>query len=99
MSPFNIKIEHAGKEITLTIIPENDYFKIVYFGAIVGAIRKVETDRKIEIEWELVEADEVEPGNLPWYDYKQSYTEDEPEFNLQLPEINRIAGAIENELS
>lgn len=91
-SPFNIKIDHKGKELTLTIIPEEDYFKIVYFGGIIGAIRKTGS------EWELMETEEIEPGDLPWYEYKQSYTEEEPELRLSLPEINRIAGAIENEI-
>ncbi|TKC09964.1 hypothetical protein FA048_07065 [Pedobacter polaris] len=90
MEPFNIKINHNQQEITLTILPEKDYFKIVYFGAIVGAIKQLDHD------WELVAEDEIEPGILPLYDYKQSYSDDQPKVVLNLPEINQIAGEIEN---
>ena len=90
MEPFNIHINHKGKEITLTIKPEQDYFKIIYFGGIVGAIRKLGTD------WELVEEQEMEPGDLPLYDYKMGYDEDHEKLELNLPEINQIAGEIEN---
>lgn len=40
MSPFNIKVRHSGQMITFTVLPEEeDRFKIIYFGAILGEIR------------------------------------------------------------
>lgn len=90
MEPFNIRIHHQNQDITLTILPENDYYKIIYFGAIVGAIRQLKYD------WELVPEEEIEPGNLPPYDHKQGYDTDSPKLELHLYEINQIAGEIEN---
>jgi hypothetical protein len=90
MEPFNIRIPHKGREITLTIQPEKDYFKIIYYGGIVGAIKNYDTD------WELVAADEMEPGNLPLYDYKMGYGDNHEQLELNLLEINQIAGEIEN---
>lgn len=93
MEPFNIKINHLEKEITLTISPEKDYYRIIYFGGIIGAIKKLGHD------WELVPEDEIEAGDLPIYDFKQSYANDQPKLTLNLPEINQIAAAIEKETS
>jgi len=88
MEPFNIRIPHKGKEITITIQPENDYYKIIYYGGIVGAIRNHGTD------WELVAEEEITPGDLPLYDYKMGH-DDHEKLELQLFEINQIAGEIE----
>ncbi|RZL46805.1 MAG: hypothetical protein EOP00_13845 [Pedobacter sp.] len=90
MEPFNIKISHHNNEVTLTILPEKDYFKIIYFGGIVGAIKPVGH------EWVLVEEEEIEPGDLPLYEYKHGYADERPKLELNLPEINRIAAEIEN---
>ncbi len=89
MEPFNIRITHYGKEITLTINPENDYFKIIYYGGIVGAIKKVGE------QWELLKEEDIEPGGLPLYDYKKGYGDDHKKLELQLPEINLIAEEID----
>jgi len=35
---FNIKFGYGQKEVTLTILPQKDYFKIIYFGGIMGAV-------------------------------------------------------------
>lgn len=92
MEPFNIHIPHKGREITLTIQPHSDYFKIIYNGGIVGAIRNHGND------WELMEEQDIAPGDLPLYDYKMGYNEEE-KFELHLFEINQIAGEIENVIS
>jgi hypothetical protein len=90
MTAFNIDIELDDQQITLTIIPKDDYFKIVYSGGILGAIRKQESD------WILLEAEEIEPGELKPLDYKQ--TEDRHQITLGVAEVNQISGAIENHL-
>ncbi|MFI5452939.1 hypothetical protein ACHMWN_12370 [Pedobacter sp. UC225_61] len=89
MEPFNIHIQHNGEEITLTVLPEKDYFKLIYFGAIIGAIKETEG------EWELLEEDEIEPGALPLFEYKNGGHE-QLKFELNLPKINQIAAEIEN---
>ncbi|HTM99488.1 MAG TPA: hypothetical protein VL088_12115 [Pedobacter sp.] len=89
MEPFNIHIHQNDKEITLTVLPENNYFKLIYFGGIIGAIRELDG------EWELLPEEEIEPGGLPFYEDKKSFT-DQPELILSLPKINQIAAEIEN---
>ena len=90
MKVFNIYIEHNDQQITLTIIPKDDYFKIMYSGGILGAIRKQGSD------WILLEADEIEPGEPAPFDYKQ--TADGHHITLGVAEVNLISGAIENHL-
>ncbi|WP_131539336.1 hypothetical protein [Pedobacter nototheniae] len=92
MNPFNIHIIHKQHNLTLTILPEDDYYKIIYFGGIIGAIRNRGT------EWELVPEDEIEPGDLPPFDYQHN-EQNRPELHLNTLEINQIAGEIENHLS
>lgn len=52
MTAFNIEIDHNDQALTLTIIPKADYFKIVYLGSVLGAIKKQESD------WILLKAEE-----------------------------------------
>ena len=62
MEPFNIKIKYHSNEITLTILPaENNIFKIIYFGGILGA---VQLDHE---EWYFRPIEEIEAGSLPYY--------------------------------
>jgi len=61
MEPFNIKISIADCQITLTILPTSDYYKIVYYGGILGAITVVNS------HWELVAPENLEAGDLPPY--------------------------------
>jgi hypothetical protein len=89
MEPFNIHIQHNDEEVTLTVLPEKDYFKLIYFGGIIGAIRESEG------EWELLEEEEIEAGGLPLFEYKNGIN-DEQKFELNLPKINQIAAQIEN---
>ncbi|MFD0941498.1 hypothetical protein [Pedobacter boryungensis] len=90
MEPFNIHIQNNDEQVTLTVIPEKDYFKLVYFGGIIGAIKESEG------EWELLEEDEIEPGLLPLFNYKNGVNNEELKFELSLPKINQIAAEIEN---
>jgi len=89
MEPFNIRIPNNDEEVTLTILPEQDYFKIIYFGGILGAIKEFEG------AWELLPEEEIAAGDLPFYDYKHG-VDDQPKLELNLPKINQIAAQIEN---
>ena len=93
MEPFNIKITHLGKEVTLTILPEEDYFKIIYYGAIVGALKNQGS------EWEIIPEEDITAGDLPLFSHQQSYKEDVEPLTLNLIEVNQISLAIEKELS
>ncbi|TDO24095.1 hypothetical protein [Pedobacter duraquae] len=64
MDPFNIKTGFGEHEVTLTILPhENGYYKVIYFGGVLGAVR-YENDTDL---WEVVPPEEVEAGDLPLY--------------------------------
>jgi len=63
MEPFNIKVGFGEREVTLTIMPHEAYYKVIYYGGILGAVR-FENDTDL---WEIVPADEVEAGDLPMY--------------------------------
>ena len=90
MKAFNINIDHRGKELTLTIIPFEDYYKIVYFGGILGAVKQVGSG------WILLTQEQIDPGQFAPYDYK--LTPEGEDISLGIDEINQIAGAIENHL-
>ncbi|MGF1922714.1 MAG: hypothetical protein ACQUHE_00940 [Bacteroidia bacterium] len=92
MDPFNIQIEDEQELLTLTILPENDYFKIVYFGGVIGAVRKLDS------EWLLLTEEEIEVAGLPLYDYKKGLGM-EAKLELDLPKINQITAQIENFIS
>ncbi|MEJ7558171.1 MAG: hypothetical protein WKF66_07665 [Pedobacter sp.] len=62
MEPFNIKIGYGDNNVTLTILPTSDQqYKVIYFGAILGAV-KYEADC-----WDLVSEEELQAGDLPFY--------------------------------
>jgi hypothetical protein len=64
MKPFNISIGFGEKEVTLTILPEKKgYYKVLYYGEIVGAIRP-EADGE---GWEQIPDEEISVGSLPQY--------------------------------
>ncbi|TCD11004.1 hypothetical protein EZ449_05755 [Pedobacter frigidisoli] len=88
MTAFNIKFEHEGKKVTLTIIPKDDYYLIVYFGGILGAIRNRDTD------WMLLKKEEINNGALSYYDHSSESSA--IKITLGTAEINQIAGEIEN---
>ena len=89
MEPFNIRIQNNEEAVTLTVLPEKNYFKIVYYGGIIGAIKEFDGG------WELLAEEEIEVGDLPFYDYKHG-VDDQPKLELNLPKINQIAAEIEN---
>lgn len=92
MEPFNIHIVHNNQQLTLTILPTADYYKIIYYGGIVAGIRKSGD------EWLVMEEEEIEPGDLPMYDEKKGLSE-EPALELNLIQINQIAVQIEKHQS
>jgi len=66
MEVFNIKIGYGENEVTLTILPtEEGYYKVIYFGGILGAVRQ-ETGGE---GWEKVPDEEVIAGDLPLYQH------------------------------
>jgi hypothetical protein len=65
MTAFNIEINHNDQAIKLTIIPKDDYFKIVYLGEALGIVKKQEAD------WILLKAEEIDPEELV-ADYKST---------------------------
>lgn len=72
MEPFNIKIEYHDRDVTLTILPEPDhkgYYKIIYFGGILGALYFDGED------WVMVQPEDVVAGDLPLYnpDLKENH--------------------------
>lgn len=89
MDPFNIKVNLSEKESTLTILPTANCYKVIYFGAILGAIKKENN------YWNLLPEDEIEAGELPLFDYQKSYAIDEPKPVLTKKLINEIAEQIE----
>jgi hypothetical protein len=90
MDPFNIKIEIADQTVTLTILPVNsELYKIVYYGGILGAIRK----EGIQSTWEAVPIEELTAGDLP--NYQKSSNSDHQEVNLDASTIKQIGEAIE----
>ena len=88
MVPFHIQIDHGDDKITLTIIPKKDYYIIVYFGGILGAIRK------IGLDWILLQQEEIDPGMLEYFDHKLNA--EATQVSLGVHEINLIAGEIVN---
>jgi len=88
MTAFNIEIDHNDQAIILTVIPKADYFKIVYLGGILGAIKKQESD------WILLKAEEIDPEGRA-LDYTLTRNN---HLSLGVAEINQISGAIENQL-
>ena len=88
MVPFNIEIDHGEDKIILTIVPKEDYYIIVYFGNILGAIRKTGAD------WILLQREDIDPGTLKYFDHKLN--SQDMHLSLGIHEINLIAGEIEN---
>lgn len=88
MEPFNIKISHGSRQLTLTILPlEDDVFKIIYYNGILGGVKK---QRK---QWELLSLDEVAGEDLPFYEPKHG--EDRIEIELTEQIADRIGVEIE----
>lgn len=88
MEVFNIKIGFGDNELTLTILPAEEYYKVIYYGGILGAVR-LESDNET---WEKVPDEEVEPGDLPLY--KHDLTADRLDVVLDEPTVQRIGEEI-----
>jgi hypothetical protein len=81
MEPFNIRILYKGKEVTLTILPENNMiFTIVYFGGVLGAIQKNGA------EWKLLNGEINSESGLPGYRTCHNNSRTEIEFNNHVAE-------------
>ena len=89
MEPFNIKVGFGDNEVTLTILPMVDFYKVIYYGAILGAI-KYENDTD---GWEIMSRDEYEAGDLPFYTHDLS--SDRLEFVLDDNTVDHIGTEIE----
>lgn len=87
MEPFNIKIWLTEQPITLTVLPTSDYYKIIYFGGILGAITFKNK------QWKLVPPEEVEAGDLP--PYHNNTDEIRKEIVLNEQNIQKIGEEIE----
>ena len=92
MEPFNIKVGFSENEVTLTILPTENFYKVIYYGAILGAVKyKNDTDG-----WELMSRDEYIAGDLPFYIHDLS--SDRLEFVLDDNTVDHIGTEIENAL-
>jgi len=58
---FNIRLEYRTEEVTLTILPREKYYKVIYFGGVMGAVYCVAG------KWNWIEAKDLEGGDLPMY--------------------------------
>lgn len=58
---FNIRFGYGEKEVTLTILPDDDYYKIIYYGGILGAVYNLDG------EWDFLEVENLQAGDLPFY--------------------------------
>lgn len=91
MEVFNIKIGYGDNEITLTILPTaQKYYKVIYYGGILGAIRL----KKDHSSWEQVPEEEIEAGDLPFY--KHDINADRPDILLDENTIRKIGEEIEH---
>ena len=91
MEPFNIKVNIATKEITLTILPiAANVYKLIYNGGIIGGIDLSAKRHK------FVEPETLEPGGLPLYDYKKGVVAEEP-LTLTNDVMDQIALEIEQQ--
>lgn len=90
MEPFNIRITAKSKETTLTMLPIDNEggFKVIYNGAILGAIKKNDT------VWAALADEEVEAGDLPLYKIK--FGEENSDIELDQTTVSMIGTEIEN---
>jgi hypothetical protein len=90
MEPFNIRIIVQGGRVALTILPEGNLFKIVYYAGILGGIKYLKESNK----WVIVPENELTTSDLPPY---QHHSEDgRLEVKLDEATIAQIGKEIEN---
>jgi len=91
MEVFNIRIGFGENELTLTILPtEEGYYKVIYFGGILGAVRLDDEQHG----WEKVPDEEIEAGDLPFY--KHDLKGDRLDIVLDEQTVQRIGEEIHN---
>ena len=64
MEPFNIKIGFGKNEVALKILPTTEYYIVLYYDCIVGAI-KLDEDGD---SWEQVPDENIAKGHIPLYE-------------------------------
>jgi len=93
MEPFNIKITSQNQPIVLTVLPtDKGYYKVIYFGAILAALKQQESNI-----WELIEREEMEAGDLPYY--LPNAAGDRIEIILDQKFVADVGAAIEAEIA
>lgn len=85
---LNIRIGYGKKEVTITLVKHRDYYKVIYFGGIMGGIQHFDG------EWELMDPADVEAGDLP--PYTPDLKGDRLEMVLDEHTINAIGKEIEH---
>ncbi|WP_158799737.1 hypothetical protein [Pedobacter sp. L105] len=88
MEVFNVKIGFGENELTLTILPTDNYYKVIYYGGVLGAIRPEDN----HASWEKVPDEDVEAGDLPLY--KHDLTADRLDIVLDESTVNLIGEEI-----
>lgn len=84
---FNIKIGYGTREVTLTMLEHEDYYKVIYFGGIMGAVQQTDGD------WVLMNPEHIEAGDLP--QYAPDLKVERLEIVLDEPTVNAIGREIE----
>lgn len=87
MQTFNIKTTYGDEQIVLTILEENNYYLVIYYGGIFGAVRQPKGN------WEKVPDDDIVTGHLPQYEPGQPGERVEIEWNEEL--VQDIGSEIE----
>ena len=62
METFNIRTKYGQEEVVLTILEESEYYLVIYYGGIFGALYKECKN------WELLTDNEIAAGHLPRYE-------------------------------
>ena len=94
MKPFNIKIQVAEEEVTLTILPyDQDCYRVIYFGGILGALKRHKSSSK----WELLPFEEAIGDDLP--PYTPNDDEDRIEIALNTDIVEEITREIVKHVS
>ena len=89
MEPFNIKVGYGEREVTLTILPTDGYYKVIYYAGILGAIR-YDHDAGY---WEIVPPEELPVADLP--NYVHDLSSDRLEIVLTDETVAEIGNEIE----
>ncbi|RYD81135.1 MAG: hypothetical protein EOP55_00010 [Sphingobacteriales bacterium] len=94
MEPFNIRIKHKWRYITLTILPfDEKYFDVIYFGGILGVLCKKRH------RYTSIGLEKIIGRDLPFYSDK--YKKDADRLNLKFTDklAAKVVLEIENVLN